>query len=322
MKKLFCDNWQFAKTDADKTLTDIGCMLFKPVDLPHDWLIYDVNHLYETSFGWYKKTFNVDLNNSKNYRLYFEGVYQDCTIYVNGKACFDWKYGYTSFEADITKSLKTGDNEIIVLVRHNAPNSRWYSGAGIYRKVWFIETEKTFLKTDGVYFTAKKSGDSWKCIIDVDVSGNDYDCVKYKITDKDGKEIYYSDKNETELNISKEKTWDTFNPYLFNLTTELHSAGKIIDTVSCKIGFREINFDSDNGFTINGRQLKINGVCLHHDLGCLGAAFNKEAARHQLLTMLEMGANAVRTSHNPPSIEFMELCDEMGILVNSEVFDM
>jgi len=330
MKKLFCDNWQFAKSDIDTAIDSVGKFHFKPVDIPHDWLIYDVNKLYETSFGWYKKLFSIDFNPAKNYRIYFEGVYQDCTVYVNGKESFNWKYGYTSFEADITDFLKSGENEIIVLVRHLSPNSRWYSGAGIYRKLWFIETEKTHLKTDGVYFSAKKQGDNWQCIIDAEVSGSDYDFVKYKITNNEKIEIYNGEKKdinnnnkiEFELNILPDKIWDIENPILFDLYVELFHAGKVIDSVSCKIGFREINFDCDNGFFLNGKNVKIKGVCLHHDLGCLGAAFNREALKRQLLTMQEMGANAVRTSHNPPAVELMELCDEMGILVNSEIFDI
>ncbi|MCL2264404.1 MAG: DUF4982 domain-containing protein [Treponema sp.] len=322
MKKLFCNDWVFSMTDTGKDIKDINSFDFKPVDLPHDWLIYDVNKLYETSLGWYKKNFKIDFEPQKSYRIYFEGVYQDCTVYVNSKTAFEWKYGYTSFEADITKYVKSGDNEIIVLARHFSPNSRWYSGAGIYRNVWFIETEKTYLDTDGVYFSAKKNGDVWNCSVRADVRGADFNSIKYKILDNNGKVFYDDYKYEFDLKIPKDKIWDIENPYLFNLRVDLYNNEKITDTVSCKIGFKDFNFDCDKGFFLNGRSLKLNGVCLHHDLGCLGAAFNKEAQRRQLLTMKEMGVNAVRTSHNPPAIEFMELCDEMGILVNSEAFDM
>ena len=322
MKKLFCNDWSFAKTDTDKSINDIKNFKFRSVDIPHDFLIYDVNNLYENSLGWYKKNFNINLDKQKSYRLYFEGVYQDSAIYVNGKSAFEWKYGYTSFEADITKNVKTGENEIVVLARHFSPNSRWYSGAGIYRNVWFIETNKTYLDTDGVYFSAKKFNSFWKCNVSVDVKGAQYNLIKYKITDKEGKIFYDDYQYEFDLKIPKEKIWDIDNPYLFDLTAELFHNDKIIDTVSCKIGFKDFKFDSGRGFFLNGRNIKLNGVCLHHDLGCLGAAFNKEAARRQLLTMKEMGVNSVRTSHNPPAIGFMELCDEMGFLVNNELFDM
>ena len=322
MKKLFCDGWMFSKTDTKKNIGDINSFTFKPVDLPHDWLIYNVNDLYENSFGWYKKNFKIDINKHKSYRLYFDGVYQDSVIYVNGKNAFEWKYGYTSFEADITKHIKSGDNEIIVHVKHLSPNSRWYSGAGIYRNVWLIETKKTYLDTDGVYFSAKKSGNVWKCNLSADVEGKDYNLIKYIITDKKGKVFYSGYKYEFDLKIPKEKIWDIKNPYLFNLCTELYHNEKLIDSVSCKIGFKDFNFDCSKGFILNGRIVKLNGVCLHHDLGCLGAAFNKEALRRQLTTMKDMGVNSVRTSHNPLAVEFMELCDEMGILVNNEFLDM
>jgi beta-galactosidase len=317
MKKLYCDDWFFAKTDTETPET----LLYTPVHIPHDWLIHDVNNLYETSYGWYRKMLRVE-NPEHSYRLYFEGVYMDCTIYVNGNKAFDWKYGYTSFEADLTAYVRYGDNEIVVLVRHKAPNSRWYSGAGIYRRVWLTETEKTYFKTNGLYFNAVRDGDVWSCKVSAEVEGGDYDGVQFTITDRDGSVAYTGDEAEFEVALLPEEIWDTENPYLFELSAELERGTEIIDTISCNIGFREIRFDSEQGFFLNGRNVKLNGVCLHHDLGCLGAAFNKAALRRQLTSMQGMGVNAVRTAHNPPAKEFMELCDEMGLLVNNEFIDM
>jgi beta-galactosidase len=310
MKKLFNANWHFAKSDISADFNDIETLNFKPVEIPHDWLIYDVNNLYETSYGWYKK--NLVINNlNKSHRLYFEGVYMDCTIYINKEAVFDWKYGYTSFEADISDFIQLGDNEIIVLVRHLSPNSRWYSGAGIYRNVWLLETEKTYIKTDSLYFSAKKHNHVWRVNVSAEVTGND--SLIFNIAD------ITTEENEFDVTIPDEKIWSLDNPYLFKLSARLKHG---TDEVTCRVGFREMQFTPDKGFFLNGKNIKINGVCLHHDLGCLGAAFNKEAQRRQLLTMKEMGANAVRTAHNPPAKEFMELCDELGILVNNEFIDM
>jgi beta-galactosidase len=313
MKKLFNDNWEFAKTDvASRTPPPT----WQPVKIPHDWLIYDVKNLYETSCGWYRKRFTLDFSPKKSYRLYFDGVYMDCTVYVNNEFVMDWKYGYTAFEADISDFVKAGRNEVIVQVRHAAPNSRWYSGAGIYRNVWLYETEKTHFITDGLYFNAVKRGSAWDCTVSAEVAGADYDSVLFTAAGKTTAENNFS------LKIPAAQIWSLEKPYLFDLTAQLMRRDEVIDEVSCKVGFREMRFTPDKGFFLNGKRVKMNGVCLHHDLGCLGAAFNKAAAKRQLLTMKEMGANAIRTAHNPPAKEFMELCDELGFLVNSEFTDI
>jgi beta-galactosidase len=308
MKRLFNDNWEFAKTAVDEKPA-----AWQPVRLPHDWLIHDVNNLYETSHGWYRKKFNTD---SACCRLRFDGVYMDCTVYVNGEFVMDWKYGYTCFEADISAFLKPDENEIIVLVRHISPNSRWYSGAGIYRNVWLYETEKTHFTADGLYFNAVRCGSAWDCTVSAEVTGADYDSVLFTVAGVTTTE------NSFKVHIPREKIWSPESPKLFDLTARLIRGNAVTDEVMCKVGFREMRFTPDKGFLLNNKRVKINGVCLHHDLGCLGAAFNKAAARRQLLTMKEMGANAVRTAHNPPAKEFMELCDELGILVNSEFTDV
>ncbi|MDR2560027.1 MAG: glycoside hydrolase family 2, partial [Oscillospiraceae bacterium] len=338
MKYLFCDNWLFAKTGINANFKDIAKLKFSPVKIPHDWLIHDVNNLYETSYGWYKKKFTLDFSPGKSYRLYFDGVYMDCTIYVNGSFVMDWKCGYTAFEADITDFVKAGDNEVVVLVRHVSPNSRWYSGAGIYRKVWLFETEKTYLETDSLYFNAEKRGNAWSCKVSAEVIGADYDSVLFTLASilsipiKNRRAEPCSQflienrittkENIFEITVLPEEIWSLENPCLFELTAQLMCGNAVIDELNCKVGFREIRFDSRKGFFLNDKNIKINGVCLHHDLGCLGAAFNKAAAKRQLLTMKEMGANAVRSAHNPPAKEFMELCDELGILVNSEFTDV
>lgn len=323
MKRLFNDNWQFAKTEADRECP----FETKEVQIPHDWLIANSNALYETSFGHYKKKCSFSDVSEKSIRLYFEGVYMDSTVYVNGKEVCSNGYGYSSFEADISDFVKEGENEIYVLVRHRAPNTRWYSGAGIFRDLWLFETPKSYLPEDGVYFHTEKNGKGFDISLSVEtvkaegktvrIALSKGDVILYKEEKKAGEEF-----NFTLNDVPEEYIWDISHPNLLDLTVSLMEGEKELDRLTQKVGLREIEFNPDKGFFLNGRNIKLNGVCLHHDLGCLGAAFNKSAARRQLQSMLDMGVNAVRTSHNMPAVGFMELCDEMGILVDSEAYDM
>lgn len=331
MKTLFNDNWQFAKTEADSTKDNDFTGEYSPVQIPHDWLIYNADNLYETSYGRYKKTYDFGSVAGKSIRLYFEGVYQDSTVYVNGKEAFNWKYGYSSFEADITDYLHDGENEIEVLVRHLSPNSRWYSGAGIFRDIYLIETGYTYLTTDGIYYHTDKTESGFDVYVSAEVNMPKVgDAVEIELRGVDGRLLYRGEKEAAAVTIFNFKIespedkyiWDIDSPNLLNLNLKLSRGGKAIDENTQRVGLREFKFLPDSGFYINGRHLKINGVCLHHDLGCLGAAFNKAAAKRQLLKMREMGVNSVRTSHNMPAKAFMDLCDELGILVNSEAFDM
>lgn len=324
MKELFNTGWHFCKTAPEAKPTE-----FSPVQLPHDWLIYNTGDLYESSYGHYRKTYDFGKVAGRSIRLYFEGVYMDCTVYVNGKEAAEWKYGYTSFEADISRFLHDGENELYVLVRHLSPNSRWYSGAGIYRDVWLIDAPESHLETDGVYFHAEKQGGEWLCSVSAQVANAGGAVVRFSL--RNGERELFSKELPAEettsasftLNsLTDEDIWDISSPNLLTLETVLQKDGKVLDRIEQKTGIRDICYSPDKGFFLNGKHVKLNGVCLHHDLGCLGSAFNKAAARRQLQLMKDMGVNAVRTSHNPPAVGFMELCDEMGILVDSEIFDM
>lgn len=330
MKKRFNDGWEFAKTDITKTKEELTNVTFEQVDLPHDWLIHQTKDLYETSYGWYRKKFRCEKVREKEFRLYFEGIYMDSTIYVNGREAFEWKNGYASFEVNLTEYVTEGENEILVLVRHIAPNTRWYSGAGIYRNVWMKETGKTYLVTDGVYINVQKENGDWKCKLDIEISGETKGQeLNVQIVDQNNQPVYEKTilvhkntiKEEFVIPADQVETWDCTSPILYELMVQLKENGSVVDELSQKIGFREICFTPDNGFFLNGRNVKIQGVCLHHDLGSLGAAVNREAIKRQLLLMKEMGANAIRTSHNMPAVEVMELCDELGLLVDSEAYD-
>ena len=321
-RQLWNNDWQFARTAPNTDISQVDRFAFERVDLPHDWLIYNTKDLYESSFGWYRKTFEVTEKASR--RIYFEGVYQDCTVYVNRRECFSWKYGYSSFEADITDFVRSGENEIIVLVRHLSPNSRWYSGAGIYRSVWLYENNSAFIETDSLYFSAKRQSGGWECNLSCEIV-NSTDCVlRLYLDDKLCCEIPVENSNAVShsFNVTDVEEWSTEKPALYSLKAMLLKDGIAIDEKQCAVGFREIVFDKDKGFFLNGKQIKLHGVCLHHDLGCLGAAVNRDEIKRRLLVMKEMGVNAIRTSHNMPAVELMELCDELGILVDSEAFDI
>jgi beta-galactosidase len=337
-KYLFNDGWEFAKSCL--VATNCEALQFQPVDLPHDWLIYDTLQLYEDSIGWYRKRYYVNDMEDNRFLLYFEGVYMDSTLYVNGTAVGEWKYGYSSFEHDITEALREGENEILMKVVHQSPNSRWYSGAGIYRNVWIKIRGRNHIISDGIYVSTRKTDEGYRVEIDTELNIAEEAELSHtiysddRIVAEDG-HIVTAD-NDTVLDrqiltVTNPELWSTENPKLYRLVTALRTVGSVektdrtkapVEAVTQNIGFRELRLDSEQGFFLNGRRMKLNGVCEHHDLGALGAAFHKEALRRRFLILKEMGVNAIRTAHNMPAPGLMELADEMGFLVLSEAFDM
>lgn len=299
---LFNGNWQFALDKPED---------FVPVVLPHDWLIHDPRNLYKSGVGYYKKTFDPgDMYNKRVY-LCFDGVYMDSELWVNGVSAGMWKYGYTAFCHDITDYLRKGENELLLTVNYQAPNSRWYTGAGIYRDVFLDIRNSCHIKPGGVYVTPRKLPDGrWEVSAEAEAVTGGLPCViRHTVVETGG------------LVIDKPKLWDIGVGNLYTLRSELMLDGHVTDTVMTRFGLRETEFTPE-GFYLNGRRIKLQGVCLHHDLGLFGAAFNKDAARRQLRILRDMGVNAVRTAHNPPARAFMELADEMGVLVVSELLDM
>ena len=335
MQKLFNDNWQFTKQEIGTELVDLNSDTnWADVDIPHDWLIYDTNNLYESSTGWYKKVFEVSDLEQKHIIIRFEAVYMDTTVYINDQIVGTWKYGYSTFEFDITEYLHEGENTILVQVNHQAPNSRWYSGAGIYRNVWLRTTTEDFFVSDGIYINTSRDDNNWTVEIESELNlATTADAtVKQTILDAAGNEVasthdiaeadHASGAITQVIVVDNPQLWGVDNPNLYTLKSELIVAGTVVDSVDQRIGFRELRFDAEAGFFLNDKHVKMNGVCLHHDLGSLGAAMNKVALRRKLLKMQEMGVNAVRTAHNMPSVELMDLADEMGILIVTEAFDM
>jgi beta-galactosidase len=336
-KVLFNDGWEFAKSNLGAT--NIDALKFEPVDIPHDWLIYNTLNLYENSIGWYRKRFTCS-KEGKQLLLCFDGVYMDSSVYVNGQFVGGWKYGYSSFEHEITDALVEGENEILVKVVHQSPNSRWYSGAGIYRNVWLKTRGRNHIVTDGIYISTKQKDNGWQVEVDTELSVLGDVEISHAITYIN--EIIASSsavvksgdsnaQNSQVLFVENPYVWSTDEPNLYKLITELHLVVtdensnqnmRKIESISQYIGFRSIELDPQQGFKLNGRKIKLNGVCEHHDLGALGAAFNKAALKRRFVILKEMGVNAIRTAHNMPAPELMELADEMGMLVLSEAFDM
>lgn len=343
VKRKFNGDWYFSRQPLESELKDVTASIdWMSITLPHDWLIYDTNELYETGEGWYRKILTLDEIPSHNHlSLRFEGVYMNSTLYVNGHVAGEWKYGYSTFEFNITPYLQEGDNTIYMRVIHEAPNSRWYSGAGIYRSVWLKTYPKTYIAPDGIYITARhKEDDVWTVDVDcellIEEESTDTSNLKLRhtILDSSGAVILQQDTNihtqgsnltvyaHSRLIVERPLLWDLDHPNLYSLKLELLVKDETIEEELQSFGFRTIELDSLKGFFLNGRHVKIYGVCQHHDLGCLGAAVNKAALRRQFILLQEMGVNAIRTAHNMPAVELMELADELGVLIVSEAFDM
>ncbi|WP_145321112.1 glycoside hydrolase family 2 TIM barrel-domain containing protein [Paenibacillus xylanexedens] len=338
-KRLFNNGWQFAKSKLD--VTEPAGLVYEPVELPHDWLIYNTLELYEDSIGWYRKTFHYT-KDEQQLLLCFDGVYMDSSVYVNGQLVGEWKYGYSAFEHEITNALVEGDNEIVVKVVHQSPNSRWYSGAGIYRHVWLKTRDRNHIVTDGTYVSIQQQPDGWQVEVDTELNLEQNQQAELVHTILyEGQVVASSQANVTasvveeavvatdsqQLIVVNPNLWSPDAPHLYELVTELRLTSddqehRTVESVSQRIGFRDIKLDANEGFHLNGVKMKLNGVCEHHDLGALGAAFNLTALRRRFVLLKEMGVNAIRTAHNMPAKEFMELADEMGMLVVSEAFDM
>ena len=347
MKTLFNDGWVFSEYEFDSSTMykdgepiyftpdqfyDLSnTQTYKSVSIPHDWMIYHVKDLYKNSIGFYKKTFNLteEQVEDRHNAIRFEGVYMNSGVWINGKKAGEWKYGYTAFEFDISDLVKKGQNDVLVIVVYQDINTRWYSGAGIFRDVTYINTSKTYLVSDGVYFSAipedeEKLEGKWTVKISSEVEGENEDYkVVHTISTKEGKEFAQFEGDGEEYSVESPHLWDISDPYFYILKTELiDQNGKTIDKICQHCGFRLTKFTSDEGFFLNGKHVKIYGACHHHDLGALGSAFDKEAQRRQFNKLKEMGINSIRTSHNPPPTAWMDLCDEIGLLVDNEAFDM
>ena len=334
--QLFDKGWLFTLADSagmeQVNYVDIN---WRHLDLPHDWAIEgDFSPANPSGasggalpggIGWYRKHFSVNpKEKNKRYVIAFDGVYMNATVYVNGHKLGTRPYGYSSFEYDITPYInKVGDNVVAVRVNNSdQPNSRWYSGCGIYRHVWLKKSAESYITQWGQYVSTTPQGEV-KIKVDAHVAGGKKMTVRHSILDAAGKVVAKGVGGETQtLKVTHPHLWNIGDGYLYTVKSELLVGGKVMDIETTKIGFRDIKFDAQKGFFLNGKNMKINGVCEHHDFGCLGAVVNEDAMHRKLTILRDMGVNAIRSSHNPPAPELLNMCDSMGLLVMDESFDM
>jgi beta-galactosidase len=344
----FDKDWHFHLgnvNEGEKTsLIDANWRL---LNLPHDWSIegkFSKDNLATPEggalpggIGWYRKTFTVPAA-SKNRLVYidFDGVYQKSDVWINGHHLGFRPNGYISFRYELTPYLNFGGKNTIAVKVDNSvqPNSRWYSGSGIYRNVWLVTTNKTAISHWGTYITTPKVENALAMVkIQTNLNNVTSGNLKLKTTiyDEAGKEVksVVSDVKadaalstvQQDLDITNPKLWSVERPYLYKAVSQVLEDNNVLDSYTTPFGIRYFNFDADKGFSLNGKPMKILGVCDHHDLGSLGAAVNTRALERQLQMLKAMGCNGIRTSHNPPAPELLDLCDKMGFIVMDEAFD-
>ncbi|MDE6096824.1 MAG: DUF4982 domain-containing protein [Muribaculaceae bacterium] len=348
------DGWQFTKGRPDSSTK------WQQVRVPHDWAIYgpfDVaNDLQKVAVeqngeteetlktgrtgglpfigkGTYKTSFEVPDTVNRNITLVFDGAMSNAHVKVNGKEVAYWPYGYDSFYADVTDAVKPGENEMVVELENFERASRWYPGAGLYRNVHVVNTDRVHIPVWGTYVTTPDvTREEASVKLEMEIAGTSkgekVDVVT-EIVSPEGKTVAtnksqyvaHGQKFSQNFIVAKPDLWNTENPALYTAKTKLFVEGKEVDEYNTRFGIRKLEYIPEKGFFLNGEPTKFKGVCNHHDLGPLGAAVNKSALRHQVEIMKDMGVNAIRTAHNMPAPELVELCDELGMMLMVEPFD-
>jgi len=345
-------NWKFFKGNIkgaeNVSFNDAS---WRDVKLPHDWSIegpFSKNNpsggeggYLPGGIGWYRKHFNLpEEDKGKKVFIEFDGVYMNSKVWINNVYLGNHPYGYTSFSYDLTPYLNYGDKENILAVKvdnSKQPNSRWYSGSGIYRHVWLVTTDKLHIAHWGTYITTPEVSKKSATIEIKTRVKNEYDVLKKvvlitSIVDKNDRELKevktahdIPGNGECEFvqscKIRSPNLWSPDNPYLYRVYTKIEETEEVVDNYKTPMGIREFYFDANKGFFLNGENIKIKGTCNHHDCGLLGAACPDRANERKVEIMREMGCNAIRMSHNPPSPELLDYCDKYGILVMDEAFD-
>ena len=328
---------------------------WRKLNVPHDWSIElefnpDSPATHEGGYldggiGWYRKTFTLPSSmEGKRISIDFDGVYMNSTTYINGEVLGTFPFGYNAFSYDITDKLYTDgrENVIAVKVNNTQPSSRWYSGSGIYRNVYLTVTNPIHVARYGTFVTTPNLETAYaEGRADINIktkinneSGESADVkVKSTIYDANGQAVSTVESEEKTASVGAEihfedntlieqpELWDIDNPYRYKLVTEVIVGGEIVDTYETRFGVRYFEFDAEEGFSLNGKYMKLHGVCMHHDLGALGAATNARGVERQMQIMKEMGVNAIRVTHNPASLELLEACNDLGLLVVEESFD-
>ncbi|HEX6046838.1 MAG TPA: beta-galactosidase GalB [Pyrinomonadaceae bacterium] len=335
----FNANWQFHLGENTDNAQ------WRQLNLPHDWSIegeFSEKNPAGTGggalpggIGWYRKTFTLPSSaNGKQVFVEFDGVYRNSEVWINGHYLGKRPYGYSSFAYELTPHLVYGvkPNEIKVKVDNSQqPNSRWYSGSGIYRNVWLTTVDPVHVEHWGTYWTTPEVNERSATVVietklhlensAVDLTTTILDANGRDVVRVTEKAVKNAQVTQT-LKVSSPMLWSDERPYLYKIVTQLEQGGRVVDRYETPLGIRTFRFDVDKGFILNGKPVKIRGVCNHHDLGSLGAAVNARAIERQLEMLKAMGVNGIRTSHNPPAPELLDLADRMGFIVMDEAFDV
>ena len=347
----FNDDWLFLKGDAPGAeAAAFEDSSWRALRLPHDWAIegpFDskwnphTGGLPISGIGWYRKHFAVaDSLRDRYLSIEFDGAMMNARVWLNGHELGGRPYGYIGFSFDLTPYLRYGPEENVLAVRLNPEenSSRWYPGAGIYRNVWLEVTGPVHVAHWGTYVTTPEVSNAAATVqVKTELRNRDsqeaHVVLRTSVLDAAGRQVARQTNDAaidasgtqslaTTLNVPRPQRWDIEHPYLYTLVTEVMNGTRVVDRYTTPFGIRTIAFDRDNGFQLNGRSVRLQGVCNHHDLGALGAAVNRRAVERQLEILKAAGVNALRTSHNPPAPEVLEACDRMGIVVMDEAFDV
>lgn len=329
------NDWRYHSGDVpDADFMGYDDSAWRSVTLPHDWSVehpFDKSHASGTGYlpggrAWYRKHFMLDDDiTDKRVRLTFGGVYKHARVYVNSHHIGGRAYGYSTFTFDISEFVRKGENVISVRVEHDeVADSRWFTGSGIYRDVTLEITEKSCFEKDGVFITTKEI-DGSDAILEIEYKTLDCDDTEFIIEDADGLWIASCGKEDNQgritVKVPDARLWSPDSPYMYTLQCHGFRDCRITDVISIPFGIRTISFDPDRGFFLNGRNMKLKGVCVHHDAGALGAAVPEAVWERRLRKFKAAGCNALRTAHNPPSSDLLDLCDRLGFLVMDEAFD-
>lgn len=350
-KQLFDYDWKFFLGDVSEAkANDFNDDNWQKLDLPHDWSIEGkvnpknptkgAGGYFPTGIGWYRKTFYVPKEwAEKKAAIYFEGVYMNSEVFINGKSLGVHPYGYTSFSYDLTSYLNFGKENVIAVKVDNSQqvNSRWYSGFGIYRHVWMMVTNPVHVAQWGTSVTtpavsSKKATVQVKTMVKNETASSQSIVVKSILWNKNSKntgktqmQIEIPANSEKEIsqtiNVSNPLLWTPETPQLYQVQIQVVKDKKVLDDTKTNFGIRSLKFTAENGFQLNGKTVQLNGGCIHHDNGCLGAAAFDRAEERKVELLKAGGYNAVRSSHNPPSEAFLDACDRLGLLVMDESFD-
>lgn len=350
-KQLFDFGWKFFLGDMpDASKKNFNDKNWRNVDLPHDWSIEGkvdstnpngtAGGYFPTGIGWYRKTFTVPSEwKNKRISIYFEGVYMNSEVFIDGKSLGVYPYGYTSFTYELTPDLELNQEHVISVRVDNSQqiNSRWYTGSGIYRHVWLFVTDPIHISNWGVAITtsdvfSEKATVQIKTIINNETDFPQNIILQTQLWDENSSEagkiqtsvdLLANSKKEIEqiINVSEPMLWKPETPHLYQAHTQIIKNNKIIDDTETTFGIRSIKYTIENGFMLNGETVKLNGGCVHHDNGCLGAAAFNRAEERRVEILKAAGFNAIRTAHNPPSEEFLNACDRLGMMVIDEAFD-